>query len=66
MGECNNNRNNKCQERSGQGLGHRNQAQDVGPMWQGQAPIQRDRSSGGPRSRVGVILGWVGAHRMKK
>lgn len=48
----------KCQVR---GL-----AQDIGSMWQGQAPSQRDSGSKGHRSRVGVILGTAGACRMKQ
>lgn len=43
MGEHINNKNSKCQERSGEGPGHRRQAQDMGPMLQGHAPSQRDR-----------------------
>lgn len=47
----------KCQVR---GL-----TQDMGSMWQGQAPSQRDSGSGGHRSRVDANLGTAGACRMK-
>lgn len=42
-----NNRNSKCQERSGEGPGHRRQVQDMGPMLQGHAPSQIDNGSAG-------------------
>lgn len=48
----------KCQDK---GL-----AQDMGSMWQGQAPSHRHSGSEGHRSRVGVILGTAGACRMKQ
>lgn len=64
MSECVITRKSKCQERSGQGPGHRKMYKVWAPC--GKVRLQARERLRGPGNHVGAMLGWAGACRMKQ